>query len=398
MKLLIEMLEGPEPGEVRVIDGSVPFIIGTVPDALWKIASPGASARLEIRRRGADFVIIADGDVSVESQSISDGSERSIHHGATIEIAGALLRTRIEQDQAGLGHSDIFADASTTTISSILSDVSPGGEAAGGILPGQNADQWLDSLIGGGRAAPTQTPEPSWGASAAQEEPFLLTNPTLPSDWASAPTESANRFEQAGADREGLTVPADQNDTAAQTPDAVQNDALILRQAAGIFEGEISSSDAIQLQNAGQALKALLQEAAEFQRSIDIMLSDLGVAPAAKNLVDHTAFQPGTALGDETGMSIRALSQRLKAMRLEYSAVFAVLTQTMKTARETFDPNHIRVAVSANYGPAARMQATKTGWKEYRQRWSGDDNPLTDAKLTADLEDRLNDLREENYR
>ena len=204
MKLIVEMIDGPEAGAVRMIDGSVPFVIGTSPDALWKISPFEAPARLELRRRGGDFAILADGDVSVEGQSISDGVERTIHHGATVQIAGAILRARIEQDQMGMGRIDMFADASATTISSILSDVTPGGENADGILPGRGGEDWLDSVIGGGSARPA-LPEPSWGGETQTEGgPLILSQPMLPDDWAADASESANRFEQVGAERQGL--------------------------------------------------------------------------------------------------------------------------------------------------------------------------------------------------
>ena len=94
-------------------------------------------------------------------------------------------------------------------------------------------------------------------------------------------------------------------------------------------------------------------------------------------------------------MSIAALAQRLKTMRREYGAVFAVLTDTVTKSREILDVDSILASVSANYGPAARLQTAKTGWKEYSRRWMDEANPLGADHVTTDLQRRLDDLREE---
>ena len=94
---------------------------------------------------------------------------------------------------------------------------------------------------------------------------------------------------------------ADDHDDTHEAPRDVRVDTILLRRAAGLFEGEIDASDAAQLQNAGHALKAVLEQAAEMQRNLDIMLSDLGIKSASKDLIDQTAFQPGTVFGRRNG-------------------------------------------------------------------------------------------------
>ncbi|RVV98301.1 hypothetical protein EKE94_05055 [Mesobaculum littorinae] len=444
------MTDGSRPFSV----GTAPGCTWTLPPDDGA-ALPSEPASIAIRRSGDRFVVEGSGMVEIGGHPLQDGAEVPLHHGSDLVIGAHRLSVHVSQsstgDDAGRGPTDAFFDAHQPTISAILSDVSPGGDGASGPLPGRTGEEWLDSLTStgpgssrssrpdwdrlgrfgaatgpeqggvpradnplpprGAHPAPrTDTPLPDalgpdpLGPAPREPDPLAArpsgTDPLgssrgqlLPDDWNAPVSDTGNRIAQGAANRQSVSF----GDPAPQEPAARRTgpDARLLREALGLYEGEIDAPDATQLANAGTALATSLGGLAEIERALSRALADLNVPQPLPAAMDHATLDPGSLLSDHRGDTCLALSRRVQAIVARQTALIDSLQADLAAAREMFDPETIRAAVASRGGAAARLSPARAAWDEYCRRRTAEDAPLTPAALRRQLAARIDDQPED---
>ncbi|WP_106743527.1 hypothetical protein [Yoonia maritima] len=414
--LTLTLRSGHAAGTSRVIDGTTQFSIGTGAGNTWRLTAELSAMQGDafVRSDNDQFLIEGFGHVSVNGQSLNVGAELPLHQGAEIEIGPHLLTAHIAQADVMpnlSGGADAYRDTTQPTISAILSDVSPGGDAASGPLPGRTGEEWLDSFT----AAPNRS-RPDWdrlgaygGDSSASDplvpnpaftnpfgantsDPFDTSHKMLPDDWNVPASDTANRAEQGAPNRQSVNM--NQTD---HRPDPVQSqpDARILREAAGLYDGEVDAPDEIQLANAGTALAATLAGLAEMERNLNRILNDFDVTPQTAQARDQVTMDPGAILSDLQGDICLGLSRRIDATLARQTAVFETLLATITHARDRLDPDNIRAAVASKSAMSERLRPKAAAWDENMRRWTEDNSPLNLGTLRETLAANIEDTRED---
>ena len=401
--LTLTLRTGPAAGTARMTDGSRSFTIGTEPGCTWPLPpGEGAGGCVAIRRSGDGFVMEVAGVVAMEGRPLHDGAEVPLHHGGEIAIGAHALSAHVSQAgeaPASGGPTDAFHEAGMPTISGILSDVTPGGDAASGPLPGRTGEEWLDSFRApGGKAA-----RPDWDSlgaygeaeaagdpldAAAPGDPLRAAGKLLPDDWDAPASDVGNRIAQAPSDR--LSVQLGNAPREAPAPRGAA-DARVLREAAGLYEGEVDAADAVQLANAGAALRTALAGLAEVERAVDRALGDLDLPPRPAGPLDHATLDPGAILSDATGEAVLALDRRIDAVTARQAALLEEVLASLAAARDAFDPDTLRAAVAARGGAAARLAPARAAWAEHVRRWSDEAAPLRPGTLRTALARRIDE-------
>lgn len=213
MRLELRQIEGPTPQS-----DAAPWYfehgrrtLGRSGDCDWQIRDTTRSVsklHCTILRDREGFLLrdeSANG-TRVDDRLVAEGESARLAHDGRLQLGAFVYRVvvsgererEIEDPAAGLPLSD-----ETLTVSSILADVSPGGQTASGILPGRLAEDWL-----------TETgPDAARDAAGAPTGPSLSRNveigwngppalsdikPVLPDDW-NAELDYTNRLEHSAA-------------------------------------------------------------------------------------------------------------------------------------------------------------------------------------------------------
>ncbi|MFP7674523.1 hypothetical protein ACG74X_14330 [Marivita sp. S0852] len=406
--LTLTLRTGPAAGTARMTDGSRPFHIGTAPGSTWTLPASEppdtqtADSSVSIRRSGDHFLCEATGRVELEGRVVPEGAEMPLHHGSELGIGGHRLVAHVDQSGAAPasgGPTDAFQEAALPTISAILSDVSPGGDGASGPLPGRTGEEWLDSFTVAPQGRKPTRPEwdrlGAWGEapegpdpleSATQPDPLGQPGKILPDDWDAPISDTGNRMVQAPSNQQSFRIadaPAEPDISAPNT------DIRVLREAAGLYEGEVDAPDDIQLANAGTALNTALTGLGRLEAVLDRVLADFDLPARTPDAVQQATLDPGAILSDQTGEACLALARRIDAIEARQTAVIEACLATVEAARTTFDPETIRAAVAAKGDPLDRVLPTRAAWAEHCRRWTQDEQPLDSGTLRASVAQRL---------
>ena len=387
MTLRLEIAEGPAAGAARVLPEG-PFRIATHSDGTgapaWILPGPAEgppSGAVVARRDGAAVLRAEEGEVAIDGAPLPPGAEAPLGPGAALAVGPHRLAVRAEAHARD-------AHRARATISGILSDVTPGGDAAEGLLPGRSGEDWLGELTGGARRDALPEMGPGFGG-----ESLPAGRAVLPDDWLSEPA----RDEAPGDDRvEQIAVhrlPADLGTAPPEPvlpPDdgaALARAARDLHRAAGLAEGEADVPPETQIANAGAALRLLLDAAARLERGLVTALADLDLEPPG-GVASPAALDLGAILGDRSGQTAIALSARLDAIGAMQGAVAGALGDHAGEARLALDPASVEAEVASAGGLSARLAPGRARWALYRRRYApeGRPAPLSREALRAAVE------------
>lgn len=396
MRLTLELVDGPHAGATRAVDGSTPFTVGTRRGAAWLLPGGTASASITIRRSHEGFRAETTGGITIEGHAISDGTTVALGHGSRIGIGGLTLAVTLTQNVPA-DISGRYAGLGQPTISSILSDITPGGDSAQGPLPGRGAEEWLESIT----RSRSPAPRADWGAlgtfggiaqPAALPDPLAKPFAThLPDDW-DAPGDRANRIAQAQVSATALSIspPKTQPDVGKVGRSVGTIDPLL--EAAAVLQGEVDGPVERQLANAGAALRLALDGIARLEEVIARLRTELDV-PAAGPAADPATLNPAMILSDTDGFGIRALAARIAALEAAQLAFTEGARAHLAEVRLTLDPASITTAVASRRGLRDRLTPAARAWAEYSARFGSDDaggaSALSDKALARAINARL---------
>ena len=390
MTLCVEIADGPAEGATRILSAGGALRLAARPPAdgaaAWVL--PGAEGDGECLLRdvgGQVRVTAAAGEVRADGATLAEGQDAVLSPGGTFSVAGRAIRLRhAETAPAG------------ASISAILADVTPGGEAATGPLPGRTGEDFLSGLTGAQRI-PSPAPPPTPFAAATAPSPLPGGPGTvLPDDWLSEPSREdaggSDRIEQIAADRVPVDLsPADPVAIAPEPDDRLDRAVRDLARAAGMRAAPEDVPAETQIANAGAALRDLIATISAMEATCEALfaeldLSDPGRTPGGAPVLDAAAI-----LGDRTGQVAIALSTRLDAIRAAQDAVLDVSVAQLVTAGDALDPDAIEADMRRRGGWLARVSPARARWRSYLSRIApaGKDGPLSLAALRVSLRNRL---------
>lgn len=384
MKLTLRRMDDAHRDEARAIDGGAAFSVGTEHGATWVLADAGAAARIDIRRGPDGFLADASGAVSVEGQTVPDGVTIALSHGARVTLGGATLRASIAQGESS-AFPGTHANPAAPTISSILSDISAGGDSASGVLPGAAGETWLESVIGPQRPPREEDAGPmrGFGHGPADErradpQDEASRTPFLPDDW-NEPGDKVNRMMQSESDSVALSVGKAARDEAKPATGAARRaDSAGLLAAAGVSSIEVAGPPSRHFENAGAALKAALDGIGRLEQAMVRLQAEAGLPQ--RGAADQTTLNPAVVLSDESDVCLRYLAWRIAALETAQTALVRGALAQIARIREALDPAAIDAEVARTGGLKNRIAPAAAAWAEYRSRWS-DGGPL-DALLS----------------
>ena len=397
MSLRLEIADGPAAGAARVLPEGA-FRIATHADgtgaAAWILpsppaAEPAAPAGAVVLRQGGGAVLRAEeGEVTLDGAPVAPGAEAPIGPGVTLTVGPHRLLARAEAPARD-------AHRAPATVSAILSDVTPGGEAAEGLLPGRSGEDWLGELTGG---TPRRDALPDFAPSSASA-PLAAGRALLPDDWLSEPARGGaredDRVEQIAVHR----LPADVGAAASASKPApaapergpaLAQAARDLHRAAGLAEGEGEAPPETQIANAGAALRLLLDAVAGLERGLGDVLADLDLERPDGGASD-ASLDPGAILSDRSGQTAIALAARLDAIAQVQAAVTGAMGRHASEARLALDPASVEAEAASTGGLRARLAPARARWALYRRRFApeGRPAPLSREALAAAVARRL---------
>ena len=394
MTLRLEIAEGPAAGAARVLPEGA-FRIATHADGTgapgWVLPrpagdEPGPPAGAVVARRGGATVLRAEeGEVTLDGASLAPGAEAPMGPGAALTVGPHRLLARAEAPARD-------AHRPPATVSAILSDVTPGGEAAEGLLPGRTGEDWLGELTG----ARTRDALPEM---APDVMPAPTARAVLPDDWLSEPARAGSRddarLEQVAVHR----LPADMGrasrppEAATEAPDqgaALARAARDLHRAAGLAEGDGDVPPETQIANAGAALRLLLDAVAGMERGLLDVLGELDL-DRPEGAGSPAALDAGAILSDRTGQTAMALASRLESIAVVQAAIAGAMRVHATEARLALDPASVEAEAASAGGLGARLAPSRARWALYRRRYApeGRPAPLSREALAAAVARRL---------
>ena len=396
MSLRLEIAEGFAAGAARVLPDAGTFRLATAADGTgtpaWILpaspgAEPGPPAGAVLTRRDGAFVLRAEeGEVTLDGAPLAAGAEAPIGPGAAVGIGPHRLVARAEA-----GARD--AHRAPPTISAILSDVTPGGEGAEGLLPGRSGEDWLGELTGAARRAPShQLIAEPMGAP-------LPGRALLPDDWLSEPARDEARGEARVEQIAAHRLPADVGRAAEPAPEpeapdhgpALARAARDLHRAAGLAEGEGDAPPETQIANAGAALRLLLDAVAGLERGLGEVLAELDLERPDGGATSNAALDAGAILSDRSGQTAIALAARLDAVASTQAAILGAMSVHATEARLALDPASVEAEAASGGGLGARLAPGRARWAVLRRRHApeGRPAPLSREALRAALARRL---------
>lgn len=408
MHLTLELLDGPDAGAARSVDGSHAFSVGTTPGVTWALSGTGGDAAVTIRRTAGGFEMDVQGDVSIEHQAITDGTTVPVAHGSLIGIAGLGLRASLAQPQSTPLLASAVGAGSGPTISSILSDITPGGDTAQGPLPGRGGEAWLDQAtqdrdqndsradwgsLGSYGARPAA---PAWQDTATPQTGKGLST-FLPDDW-DTPSDRQNRVTQSRAvsSAAGLTrdEPAKIKPKSRRQPVAVR----AFFEAAGLVPEELEALDAgdlkDQMANAGAALRLMLDAVSELEASHARARSEMDIAPPEAPTHDRTAVDPLMVLADRDGTTLSALRNRIDMLSTSQTGLIDAVSAHLGALSDTLDPAMIKAQVASTGGFGHRIAPAASAWRLYEELWH-QRAPLATQTLAQAAATHLSNTRSE---
>jgi hypothetical protein len=398
VRLTLELIDGAQSGATRAVDGSTLFTVGTRRGANWLLPGGTGLGLVTIRGTPGGFRAEATGEVTIEGHPIADGTTVTLGHGSRIGIGGLTLAVTLTQDPLPDDANTRYPALGQPTISSILSDVTPGGDGAAGPLPGRSAEEWLESVTRSrGPAA-----RADWGTIGAfganSDQPTALPDPLakplatyLPDDW-DAPSDRMNRIAQAQVSTIALAI-----GQAKAEPDNVKTlrpprDIRPLLDAAAVRRGEVEGPPDRQLANAGAALRLALEGIARLETLITRQRTELDLPASAKS-EDMTTLNAAQILSDPDGLGVQALAGRIAALETAQSAIIEGARDHLSALRQSLDPTSIEAAVASRGGLANRLAPAARAWAEYRARFAGEARngatALSDKALARAISARL---------
>lgn len=399
MELTLELLTGSHAGAARVVDGNRDFSVGTKPGSTWMLPMTGdalAQARVSKDRKG--FVVEAEGDVQLEGQPIGDGGIHQLGHGNHIHIAGMALRLMIGQASSG------FPSGTTTsqvvpTISSILSDVAPGGNTAQGPLPGRTGEEWLEELTNVTEQQPqvswkhaeaygeAETPSPLGPAPTGGAAPALSTY--LPDDW-DAPGDKQNQVTQSPSPTDTTRVPNSKPSPPRERPDArLTSGVKAFLKAAEILPEEMDGPVEEHMAMFGRALRVLLEGVAEIETEQSKLLMELD----ASQMNESKKVSSDLLLaGGDPKLVVPSIRARIDRLVTTERAIADVTLSNLAAAQELLDPEIVSTSTTQKSGLRARLSPDAAAWNEYRRRWEEGGALLSFTSFSHKIQDRLNDI------
>ncbi|MEM9764598.1 MAG: type VI secretion system-associated FHA domain protein [Pseudomonadota bacterium] len=362
MRLILEMKSGPQKGTRREIGPEAEFCVGTLPDASWRLPMAVddqlCDGAIWLRADSEGFFFVAEGKVSVEGHPVTPGSPVPLGHSAELEVAGHVLKVEVAHRAERLSPLLQAREASGPTITSILSDVAPGGGSATGALPGRAGESWMAGGIGAlvGERPPSITK--SAGAS-----------PALPADW-NAVGDRTNRLVQTKANETTVRV------LQQTTPDAASKageSALLeaFRAGAGLpAEAQIDDPEAT-LALAGELLRVVVSGLARCEAAGEALLVEHALATPSTDLSvqpEHDLSAMMTGPG-----AISRLEARFAAVARHQRIVAAALERFIGSARDALDPQAVETRCDAG-GRRGLLQSREAArWASYRRAWQGEE-------------------------
>ncbi|MEO0913452.1 MAG: type VI secretion system-associated FHA domain protein, partial [Pseudomonadota bacterium] len=350
MNLTLEMLSGRQEGARREIRIS-PFKVGTDSFADWVLPSePRAEpGQVTISRASDGFFLRASGTVLLEGHPLDPNMETRLGHGAELTIGGNTIRAMVSH---GGGQ---FADASLSaapTISSILADVTPGGESAGGLLPGRAGEGILsgtDHLPRGHTPLDGVEPAPAPG-------PKLL-----PEDWNSTSSTSEHAPAPDTAMRLGPSTP---------TPRAAPQEGSAIKaflKAAGV-EDEFAGADPVKLMEAaGGALAAAATGLAELEEGLEAFRREFGLAPGRREQAERRRTDAATLLSGESYLTEARIAAQFARIVEHQAALADGLAAYLAACKSELAPEAI-MATAKGKGLTLRPKAQY--WDAFSTAWA----------------------------
>ncbi|WP_208354162.1 type VI secretion system-associated FHA domain protein [Pseudaestuariivita rosea] len=365
MSLTLEITGGPYAGQVRVLDGSRPFTVGTMRDCQWILPTTGRDEiKVTVRASTTGFEMTPEGDVSMEGQPLVPEKAIEIGHGSQITIAEHALTARIEQT-ASTAWDTRKDEFSAPTISSILSDVAPGGAGASGPLPGRAGEEWMskDPLLPQGDG--TVAAIPSANAFGSR----------LPDDW-NIPDDRKNQQMQAPATDQVIHINTPKEKPAeVSAPVGHSTDLLkLFVEAAGLSMADITADPEAIMRAAGQTLRAAIEGIEQLEQEAQRFEAELGLNALPASDVDRAAASLDVLLGFagvDTANQIRA---RANALAGKQRAISMAIDATLLRARQDMAPDSIQTKAAADGGLPFGKKSQY--WDTYIKEWSAEDAPL----------------------
>ncbi|NSX53730.1 type VI secretion system-associated FHA domain protein [Parasulfitobacter algicola] len=384
MSLTLEITGGPYVGQVRVIDGRSAFSVGTMRDCNWILPTTGSDEiKVTIRSGGTGFQMVTEGAVQIEGQPVIAEKPMDIGHGSQIAIAEHRLSARIEQ-----AHSSTWDtkrdEFSAPTISSILSDVTPGGAGASGVLPGRAGEEWMSP----------NAVLPREDASPMITQPINQLGSKLPDDW-DVPEDRTNQQSQATVTNQVINIGNTAEKAEPHPEPQVDLDLLrVFLEAAGLSIADITAQPDAVMHAAGQTLRTAIegierleQEAQKFEAELD-----LNTLPASD--VDRAAASLDVLLGFAGVDTANQTRSRIDTLITKQKAVTLAIDATLSRARQDLAPDSIetKAAVDSGLPFGKRMRY----WDTYIKEWSSDNAPLGKNAFKAAYDDATTGIGKED--
>lgn len=262
-----------------------------------------------------------------ETTRLSDQSQLDVGVlSFSIQISGEAYKD-MEDPDAGLAMSD-----ERLTISSILSDIAPGGRSAGGILGGRGNEAWLE--IPKPEEAKSRHVEIGWGGPPE----IVSATKLLPDDWNESNSPLGSELEHVSAKHVAMPVKRARRKSTIENGN--DNDVVLpqsLPPAPGVDDGE-----------ANETLKRLTKE---LEEALD---TSFGLFDAE--------MQPGDRNRETDALSI------LQSIVDRHVALNMALASMLGELEKRFEPRLIEARVDAS---ASRLSWNTSGayWRSYRAQF-----------------------------
>lgn len=385
MTLVLELLDG---GDRRLVQPGRVFSLGSFPGATWSLpqtqgAAPAGEVRITPEAASATVTLLR-GAASLDQRALT-ADPRPLPPDGILQIGPHRIRAQFRSDLS-TSHA-----SSAPTISSILSDVTPGGASAEGLVQARSGDEdWIDAL-----AKTTPKSRPDWdtlGGYTGRDEAATATVPNplddlpsgaafLPDDWDNPGTDAQNRRAQSAMPGHVMTSA----DTAspADAPTVLDPLTLAFLKGAELLPEEVAPLGPAQMQALGALLRQALDGIVALEQASAHRAADLGLPRAT---------QPRSAMATVFGAMQSArdtqvdLDGRLEDLARDSDALLQGAQDFATSAYDTLDPAAIEAQAGRN--TIARLGPNRAAWTAYRALFAptgGDDvpPPLSQTALLA---------------
>lgn len=348
--------------------------LGRDPKCHWPVDDPErriSKVHCRIRRDATGFTLTDESTngLSVNRRDLAQGQTVRLEKGAVIAFCGQRFVVEItgEVDPDWRDPDERFAlGDDVPSITAILSDVSPGGSTASGMLPGSTGEEgWIEALGDATRTArgerPASRPEIGW-AGAPDEAITGSGFGAIPDDW-DTDAGTASRAEHRVATTTRMRVPRTgsgapevfEETTPPQAAADASEAGLAFFEAAG--ERPVPEDPLGALRQAGRERRAMREALEAIARDLVELAEEVG------------AERPPRLRGDDVALV-------LSRHRAFLSAVRGLLEETERLAPAEVELQ-ARLAEDGAKGFAARLpvpgRAERTLIDQYRRAYAGTD-------------------------